>query len=148
MLLKKIQWGMLQQTTVFVNQIRMLQRTRMNIIGRRCTRGRTCCAFPLWLERLSSSLLSFVRFGYQFISVICLFAPLAVNFFFSFFCYIILAMGRQNRVRNLMNLDIKKEIISKRESERSVGDLCAEYFYTCIFDFVSYFSCLNGCVGW
>jgi len=83
-----------------------------------------------------------VYFSYLFI---CAFSS---QFFFSFFCYIILAMGRQNRVRNLMNLDIKKEIISKRESGRSVGDLCAEYFYTCIFDFVSYFSCLNGCVGW
>jgi hypothetical protein len=49
------------------------------------------------LERQSSSLLSFVRFSYQFISVICLFLY---------------------------------------------------YFCTCIFNFVLYFSCLNGCVGW
>lgn len=33
-------------------------------------------------------------------------------------------MSQQNRVRNLINLDIKKEIISKRGS---VGDLNAEY---------------------
>jgi Mor family transcriptional regulator len=30
-------------------------------------------------------------------------------------------------VRNLFNLDIKKEIISKRESGKSVGNLSAEY---------------------
>ena len=36
-------------------------------------------------------------------------------------------MSRQNRVRKLINLDIKKEIISKRESGESVGDLNAGY---------------------
>jgi hypothetical protein len=36
-------------------------------------------------------------------------------------------MSRQNRVRKLINLDIKKEIISKRESGKSLGDLSAEY---------------------
>ena len=36
-------------------------------------------------------------------------------------------MSRQNRVRHLINLDIKKEIISKRESEINVEDLIAEY---------------------
>jgi len=62
------------QRTVFINKIRMLQRTRRNTTGRRSTRVRmTCRAFPLWLERQSSSLLSFVRFSYQFSSVICLF---------------------------------------------------------------------------
>ena len=35
-------------------------------------------------------------------------------------------MSRQNRVRKLINLDFKKEIISKRESVESVGDLSAE----------------------
>ena len=30
-------------------------------------------------------------------------------------------------MRKLINLDIKKEIISKRESWKSVGDLSAEY---------------------
>ena len=66
------------QRTVFINKIRMLQRTQMlqrtrrNTIGRCSTRVRmTCQAFPLWLERQSSSLLSFVRFDYQFISVTC-----------------------------------------------------------------------------
>jgi hypothetical protein len=49
------------------------------------------------------------------------------NIFFKLFRYIILAMSRQNRVRKLINLDIKKEIISKRESGKSVGDLSAEY---------------------
>jgi len=35
-------------------------------------------------------------------------------------------MSWQNRVRKLTNLDIKKEIISKQESGKSVGDLSAE----------------------
>jgi len=35
-------------------------------------------------------------------------------------------MSRQNSVRKLINLDIKKEIISKRESGKSVGDLSDE----------------------
>ena len=60
------------QRTVFINKIRMLQRTRRNTIGRRSTRVRvTCRAFPLWFQRQSSSLLSFVGFSYQFSSVIC-----------------------------------------------------------------------------
>jgi len=67
----EIQWRVLQRTmlqrTVFINKIRMLQRTRRNTIGRRSTRVRmTCRSFPLWLECQSSSLLSFVRFSYQF----------------------------------------------------------------------------------
>ena len=36
-------------------------------------------------------------------------------------------MSRQNRVSKLVKLDIKKEIITKRESGKSVGDLSAEY---------------------
>jgi lambda repressor-like predicted transcriptional regulator len=36
-------------------------------------------------------------------------------------------MSQQNRVRKLINLDIKNEIISKRESGKSVGHLSAEY---------------------
>jgi DNA-binding Xre family transcriptional regulator len=36
-------------------------------------------------------------------------------------------MSLQNRVRKLINLDIKKEIIFKQESGKSVGDLSAEY---------------------
>jgi hypothetical protein len=111
------------QRTVFINKIRMLQRTQMiqrkrtNTMGRRSTRVcMTCQAFPLWLECQSSSFLSFIRFSYQFISVIFLFAPLAIKiYFFKLFYYIILAMSRQNRVRKLINLDIKKEIISKRD---------------------------------
>jgi len=78
------QWGMLQrktlQRTAFINKIRilqrtkMLQRTRRNTVGRCSTRVRmTCRAFPLCLERHSSTLLSFVTFSYQFSSVICLF---------------------------------------------------------------------------
>jgi len=35
-------------------------------------------------------------------------------------------MSRQNRVRKLINLGIKKEMVSKRESGESVGDLSAE----------------------
>ena len=46
---------------------------KRNTIGRRSTRVRmTCPAFPLWLERQSSSLLPSVRFSYQFSSAICL----------------------------------------------------------------------------
>ena len=36
-------------------------------------------------------------------------------------------MGQHNRVRKLINLDIKKEIISRQESGKSVRDLSAEY---------------------
>jgi len=36
-------------------------------------------------------------------------------------------MSQQNRVRKLINLDIKREIISKRKSGKNVGDLSAEY---------------------
>jgi len=35
-------------------------------------------------------------------------------------------MSRQNRVKKPIILDIKKEIISKRESGKSVGDLSAK----------------------
>ena len=63
----------LLQRTVFINKVRMLQWTRRNSIGWRSTRVRmTCRAFPLWLDRQSSSL-SFVKFSYQFSSLICLF---------------------------------------------------------------------------
>jgi hypothetical protein len=71
---RMIQW------TVFINKIRMLQRTQMlqrtwrNTVGWHSTRVRvTCRAVPHWLERQSSSLSLFVRFSYQFRSVICLF---------------------------------------------------------------------------
>jgi len=88
------------QRTVFINEIRMLQRTRRNTIGRRSTRVRmTCRAFPLWLERQSSSLLSFVMFSYQFSSVICAFSR--ENIFLKLFFYIILAMSLQNTGRKL-----------------------------------------------
>jgi len=84
-------WGMLKQTmlqrTVFINKIRMLQQTRRNTIGRRSTHvPMTCRAFPLWLERQSSSLLSFIRVIYQFSLVICLFAPWTVTFFLILLC--------------------------------------------------------------
>jgi hypothetical protein len=88
--------GMLQRTQI-------LQRTRRNTIDRRSTRvPMTCRAFPLWLEDQSSSLLAFVRFSYQFSSVIWLFAPLGVKIYiFKLFCYLILTTSRQNRVRKL-----------------------------------------------
>ena len=72
---------------LIINTIRMLQQTRRNTIGRSTTSVRmTFRACPLWLERQSSSLLPFVRFGYHFSSVICLFAPLALKmYFFNFF---------------------------------------------------------------
>jgi hypothetical protein len=109
---QKLQWGMHKQTmlqrSVCINKIRILQRTRRNTSCCRSTRVRmTYRAFPLLLERQSSILLSFVRFSYQFSSVIYLFAPLAVKIFFFNFC-ITLAMIRQNIVRKLINLDIKK----------------------------------------
>ena len=81
------------QRTVFIYKIRMLkrrqmlQRTRRNTIGRCSTRVLVMYrAFPLSFERQSSSLIPFVRFSYQFSSVICLFAPLEVKIF----CLIIL----------------------------------------------------------
>ena len=71
----------------------MLQRKRRNTISRRSTRVRiTCRAFPLWLDRQSSSLLSFVRFTYQFSSVICLFALLAVKIRVYIFHYVYVCM--------------------------------------------------------
>ena len=77
------------QRTAFIIKIRlpqrtqMLQRTRRGTIGRRSTRVlMTCRALLFWLERYSSSLLWFVRFSYQFSSVICLFAPWVVKIFF------------------------------------------------------------------
>jgi len=52
------------QRTVFINNIRILLRTRMKTIGWRNTRvSVTCRAFPLRLEHQSSCLLSFVRFS-------------------------------------------------------------------------------------
>jgi Mor family transcriptional regulator len=36
-------------------------------------------------------------------------------------------MSRQNRVRKLIDIDIKKEIISKRENGKNVGELNDEY---------------------
>jgi hypothetical protein len=88
------------QETVFINKIRKLQRTLRNTIGRRNARVRmTCRTFPIWLERHSSSLLSLVMSRYQFSSDICVFS--SENIFFKLFCYIILAMSRQNRVRKL-----------------------------------------------
>jgi hypothetical protein len=60
------------QRTIFINKIRMLQRTRRNTIGRRSTHVRmTFRAFALWIERQSSAVLSFVRFSsVQFSSVV------------------------------------------------------------------------------
>jgi len=46
--------------------------------------------------------------------------------FFKLLCYVILAMSWQSRVRKLINLDNKKEIIPQRESGKSEGDLNAE----------------------
>jgi len=60
------------QRRVFINNIRMLQRTRRNAVGRCSTRVHlTCWAFRLWLECQLSLLLWFVRFSYQFILVMC-----------------------------------------------------------------------------
>jgi hypothetical protein len=71
------------QLSLFTNKIRMLQRTGRNTIGRRRTRVRmTCRVFPPWLERQYLSFLSFVRFSYQFSSVICLFTPLPLKIYF------------------------------------------------------------------
>jgi hypothetical protein len=84
----------------------------------------TCWAFPAFIR---ASVIIFVivcKVQLSVYSVICLFVTSAVKiFFFLLFCYNILAISRQNRVRKLINLDIKKEIISKREN---VGHLSAE----------------------
>jgi hypothetical protein len=61
-----------------------------------------------------------VEFSYL---LICAFSSENI---FKLFCYIILDMSRQNRVKKLINLNTKKDIISKRESRKSV-DLSAEY---------------------
>ena len=47
--------------------------------------------------------------------------------FLKLFCYIILDISWHNRVRKPINFDIKKEIISKQESGKSVGDLNTAY---------------------
>ena len=46
------------------------------------TPAMTCQAFPLSLESSSSPVLSIVRLSYQFVSVISLFALLAVKIYF------------------------------------------------------------------
>jgi hypothetical protein len=58
-------------------------------------------------------------------------------------------MNVQNRVRKLINLDIKG-VISKRtvHVQCIIVKLILYSFYTNIFDFVFYFSCLNGYVEW
>jgi hypothetical protein len=81
------QSGMLQRT-VFINKISMLQRTQIynergGILSADVARASmTFRDFPLWLERQTSSLLSFVRFSYQFSSVIC--ASSSVNTFLNY----------------------------------------------------------------
>ena len=59
--------------------------------------------------------------------LICAFS--SENIFLKLFFYIILAMSWENRARKLINVDVKKEIISKPESGKIVGDLhvSAEY---------------------
>jgi len=82
----------------------MLRRTRRNTFDRRSTHVRmTFRAFPLWLERQSLSLLWFVRFSYQFSSIICLFAPLAEKFFFVLL-YNLSLKKKWTNVLQLMNL--------------------------------------------
>jgi len=49
------------------------------------------------------------------------------NSFLKLFCYIILDIIQHNTARKPINLDIKKQIISKRESGKCVGDLSAAY---------------------
>ena len=46
----QLQWGMLQRT-VFINKIRMLQRTRSNTIGRRNTRVRMTCSIIVFTRK-------------------------------------------------------------------------------------------------
>jgi hypothetical protein len=58
-------------TNRFINKIMILQRTqmlqrkRMNTIGR----SSTCRTFPLWLERQSSSLLSFLSVSISYLHI-------------------------------------------------------------------------------
>jgi len=76
---------------IFISKIwllqrtQMLKRTRRNTIGRRSTSVRMKCrALPIWLERQSPSLLSFVRFSDQFSSFISVINQLdAQNFCFT-----------------------------------------------------------------
>ena len=63
---------------LFINKIRILQRTQMLQRKRRITTGRRsmrvrmkCRVFSLWLVRQLSSLLSIVSYSYQFSLVIC-----------------------------------------------------------------------------
>ena len=96
-ILSKIQWDVLHQknatTNGFINKIITPQRTRSNTIGRRSTRVlMTRRAFPLWLERQTSTVLSFVMFSYQFSSVICLFSQcikvkLMLYYFYTYFLF-------------------------------------------------------------
>jgi len=87
------------QRTVFIYKIRMLQRTEMlqrtrrNTIGWRSTRVRmTFRAFPLWLERQSSSLLSFVGSIFRFSSIICL----ILYYSCTYICHLVLHFSRLN----------------------------------------------------
>jgi hypothetical protein len=96
----------------------------MNTFGQRSTPVCMMCrALPLQLEHQSLSLLLFVRFSYKFSSVICLFVPLAVKIFIIIILLYNFSHEPKNRVRKLINLDIQKEIISKQERGKSVGDL-------------------------
>ena len=84
---------MLQRTNAtmksFFNKIVMLQRMRKNTIGQRSTRLRKRCrGFPLLLELQSSSLLSFLKFSYQFSSVICLFVQFIKVKYINFVLYL------------------------------------------------------------
>jgi hypothetical protein len=79
----------------------------------------TCRAFPLYYRLLVTVICSFQLSAYEAFS--------SENIFFKLFCYIILAMSQLNTVRKLINLGIKKEIISTRESGKHLGDLSAAF---------------------
>jgi len=73
----RMRWCRLQRANIETNcffKIWLLEKMRGKIIGRCSTlEHMDCRAFPPWLERPPSFLLSFVRFSYQSISGICLF---------------------------------------------------------------------------
>ena len=120
----QIQWVMLQRTVLLG-----CYNESGGILSADVARAYAWRVGPVRLDYSVSHHLCY-RLYVSVTSLVQLFAYLRLwqwKYFFKLFCYIILAMSRQNRVRKLINLDIRKEIISKRESGKSVWDLSAEY---------------------
>jgi len=73
-----VQLGMIRRVilwqTIFVNKIRMLQRTRRNTIGRRSTHVHDVLGLPSLIRVSVIIFVMFVRFSCHFSSVICTFS--------------------------------------------------------------------------